>query len=135
MAPQTWRHIIASRKKPDLTPEQLQELVITTLDNDKAEDIVSIDLQGKTAIADFMVVCSGRSSRQIGALADKLAQKLSEHGYKSRTEGKSSGDWVLLDGGDFIVHIFRPEVRDFYQIEKIWNADFKTADHTLYLSA
>lgn len=109
--------------------------MITTLDDNKAEDIVCIDLEGKTSIADFMVVCSGRSSRQVAGLADKLSQTLSEHGYKSRIEGKGSADWVLLDGGDFIVHLFRPEVREFYQIEKIWGADFNTTDHTLYLSA
>jgi ribosome-associated protein len=113
----------------------LKELVVTTLDNDKAEDIVAIDLRGKTAIADTMVICSGRSSRQVSALAEKLTQKLHELKYECRMEGRETGDWVILDAGDIIIHIFRPEVRDFYKLEKMWGVDFNAAEHTLYLSA
>ncbi|WP_299818319.1 ribosome silencing factor [uncultured Jannaschia sp.] len=93
----------------------------TTLDAEKAEDIVQIDLRGKSAVADHMIVCSGRSTRQVTALAEKLSEKLKDRlGRSARTEGKTQGDWVLLDAGDVIVHIFRPEVRDFYQLEKMW---------------
>lgn len=101
--------------------EVLLERILTSLDEDKAEDIVQIDLAGKSAIADYMVVCSGRSARQVTALAEKLADRLKqEFGRLSRTEGKGSGDWVLVDTGDVIVHVFRPEVREFYQLEKMW---------------
>ena len=110
-------------------------MVVTTLDNDKAEDIVAIDLRGKTALADTMVICSGRSSRQVAALAERLSEKLHEYDYSCRVEGRDTGDWVVLDAGDIIVHIFRPEVRDFYKLEKMWDVDFNAAEHTLYLSA
>ncbi|WP_407929353.1 ribosome silencing factor [Jannaschia marina] len=80
-----------------------------------------MDLAGKSTVADHMVVCSGRSTRQVGALAEKLSEKLKASlGRTARAEGKSQGDWVLLDAGDVIVHIFRPEVREFYQLEKMW---------------
>ncbi|WP_417250346.1 ribosome silencing factor [Celeribacter sp.] len=106
---------------PTLTGSELLGVVKNTLDTEKAEDIVSIDLQGKSEIADFMVICSGRSTRQVSALADKLADLLKrEHGIATRVEGKDQGDWVLIDAGDVLVHIFRPEVRDFYQLEKMW---------------
>ncbi|QFT61500.1 Ribosomal silencing factor RsfS [Roseivivax sp. THAF30] len=92
-----------------------------TLDDMKAEDVVQIDLRGKSAMADYMVVCSGRSSRQIGAIAEKVADDLKQaYGILSKTEGKETGDWVLIDAGDVVVHVFRPEVREFYQIEKMW---------------
>lgn len=99
-------------------------LIQHRLDEDKAEDIVTIDLHGKTAMADYMVIASGRSTRQVSALTDKLMEALKEVTGKSpRVEGKNAGDWVLLDAGDVIVHIFRPEVREFYQIEKMWMTD------------
>ncbi|MCR9109727.1 ribosome silencing factor [Marivita sp. XM-24bin2] len=95
--------------------------ILSELDENKAEDIVQIDLRGKTSIGDYMVVCSGRSTRQVAALAEKLIETLkSEHGILSKVEGKETGDWVLIDTGDVIVHIFRPEVREFYQLEKMW---------------
>jgi len=95
--------------------------ILNSLDDDKAEDVVQIDLRGKTAIGDHMVICSGRSSRQVAAISEKLVDRLKhEHGVLTRTEGKDTGDWVLIDTGDVIVHVFRPEVRDFYQIEKMW---------------
>jgi ribosome-associated protein len=97
------------------------DFITKHLEGDKAEDIVTIDLSDKSEIADFMVVCSGRSSRQVGALAEKLSASLKiEHEVFSRIEGKTAGDWVLLDAGDILVHIFRPEVREFYQLEKMW---------------
>jgi len=82
---------------------------------------VKIDLNGKSSVADWMVVCSGRSSRQVAAISEKLADRLkSTLGRSARTEGKGQGDWVLVDAGDVIVHVFRPEVREFYQLEKMW---------------
>ncbi|WP_422181321.1 ribosome silencing factor [Aestuariivita sp.] len=105
----------------ETTSEELLAAIVTQLASDKAEDIVEIDLRGKTAIGDYMVICSGRSTRQVAALAEKLVEKLkSDFGRLSRVEGKDTGDWVLIDTGDVIVHIFRPEVREFYQLEKMW---------------
>lgn len=97
------------------------QLELTSLDDDKAEDVVTIDLRGRTAIADHMVIASGRSSRQVGAIAEKLAERVKQvTGRSPRIEGKDAGDWVLIDTDDVIVHVFRPEVRDFYQLEKMW---------------
>ncbi|MDZ4381283.1 MAG: ribosome silencing factor [Parvibaculum sp.] len=99
-------------------------LVLESLDDDKAEDVVSIDLTGKTPIADHMVVASGRSQRHVGAMADHLVRRLKEAGFgTSHVEGMKQGDWVLIDGGDVVVHVFRPEVREFYRLEKMWSAD------------
>ncbi len=107
--------------KPQLTSEELLSVILTSLNDDKAEEIVQIDLNGRSEIADYMVICSGRSTRQVSALADKLTDKLKQdHGRLAKVEGKSQGDWVLIDTGDVIVHIFRPEVREFYQLEKMW---------------
>ena len=110
------------KSTPDtVSSDQLLEQILTSLNADKAEDIVTIDLKGKSEMADFMVICSGRSTRQVTALAEKLADKLKqEAGVISKLEGKDQGDWVLIDAGDVIVHIFRPEVREFYQLEKMW---------------
>ncbi len=95
--------------------------ILKSLDDDKAEDVVQIDLRGKTAIGDYMVIASGRSSRQVSAISEKLVDRLKrEHGVPARTEGRETGDWVLIDTGDVIVHVFRPEVREFYQLEKMW---------------
>lgn len=96
-------------------------LVLKSVDDDKAEDIVEIDLRGRSDVADYMVICSGRSSRQVAAISEKLADRLKQDMRISvRMEGKETGDWVLIDAGDVIVHVFRPEVRDFYQLEKMW---------------
>lgn len=101
--------------------EMLLDRILTSLSDDKAEDIVQIDLRGKTSIGDYMVIASGRSSRQVSAIAEKLVQRLKQDfGRNARVEGKEAGDWVLIDTGDVIVHVFRPEVRDFYQLEKMW---------------
>ena len=95
--------------------------ILKSLDDDKAENIVQVDLRGKSAMGDYMVICSGRSARQVTAIAEKLADRLKqEYGILSKIEGKEAGDWVLIDTGDVIVHVFRPEVRDFYQLEKMW---------------
>ncbi len=103
--------------------EALLEMVVQSLTEDKAEDVVQIDLRGRTQIGDYMVVASGRSTRQVSALAEKLVERLKQDaGVLSKIEGKDTGDWVLIDAGDVIVHIFRPEVREFYQIEKMWMA-------------
>lgn len=108
----------ASKNIPSMS---MLDLVLNSLQEDKAEGIVTIELQGKAQIADYMVVASGRSTRQVSAISQKLADRLKEHmGVLSRIEGKGAGDWVLLDAGDIIVHIFRPEVREFYQLEKMW---------------
>ena len=105
----------------DVTSEELLARILASLNDDKAEDIVQIDLRGKSSIGDFMVVCSGRSSRQVAAISEKLVERLKQDcGRQSRVEGKETGDWVLIDTGDVIVHVFRPEVREFYQLEKMW---------------
>ena len=102
----------------------LLDLVLNSLQDDKAEDIVTIDLKGKSSIADHMVVASGRSTRQVAAITEKLHSRIKDTtGYISKIEGKGAGDWVLLDAGDVIVHVFRPEVREFYQLEKMWLTD------------
>lgn len=102
----------------------LLDLILTSLDEDKAEDLVTIDLSGKSSIADAMVVASGRSQRHVGALADHLVRKIKKAGFgRASVEGMPHCDWVLLDCGDVIVHLFRPEVREFYNLEKMWSAD------------
>jgi ribosome-associated protein len=102
----------------------LLDVVLEALDDAKAEEVVCIDLKGKTSIGDHMVVASGRSQRHVGAVADQLVRKLKEKGYgRARVEGLPNADWVLIDAGDVIVHIFRPEVRAFYNLEKMWSAD------------
>jgi ribosome-associated protein len=105
----------------DYGPDEVLALVLTSVDDDKAEDVVQIDLRGRSDVADYMVICSGRSSRQVAAISEKLADKLKQDlGILSKIEGKETGDWVLIDAGDVIVHVFRPEVREFYQLEKMW---------------
>ncbi len=103
---------------------ELLKVVLASLDESKAEDLVSIDLEGKSSLGDYMVIASGRSSRHVSSVAEKLVTKLKEAGFgHSRVEGLKSADWVLIDASDVIVHIFRPEVRDFYNLEKIWVHD------------
>ena len=104
---------------PQAAPRELLELVLATLDDGKAEDIVTIDLAGKTTIADYMVVASGRSARQVAALTEHLEAALSPRA-RIAIEGKAQGDWVLIDAGDVIVHLFRPEIRSYYNLEKMW---------------
>lgn len=102
----------------------IEDLILSRLDDDKAQDVVFIDLKGKSPVADGLIVASGRSQRHVGAMADHLLRALKDAGYgKCRVEGMPSADWVLIDAGDVIVHLFRPEVRSFYNIEKIWSVE------------
>lgn len=102
--------------------EQLVETILTSLDADKAQDILTIDLMGKTSIADRMIIASATSARAVSAMAEHLVIKLKELKVRPRTEGEKNGNWVLIDAGDVIVHLFRPEVRLFYNLERIWAA-------------
>lgn len=109
-----------------LTPEQrsreILSIILEELDDDKAEEIVTIDLNGKSDIADAMVIASGRSQRHVGAMADKILRRLKEAGLgRAKIEGQPACDWVLIDAEDVIVHIFRPEVRAFYNLERVWS--------------
>ena len=107
---------------PGGVPEELLALIEAKLDDDQAQDVVVIDLRDKSPIADYIVVASGRSQRHVGALSDHLARALKTQGYgKAHIEGMPQADWVLIDAGDVIVHLFRPEVRAFYRIEQIWS--------------
>ena len=99
------------------------DLVTASLADDKAEDILVIDLRGRTSIADHMIIATGRSARQVGAMAAHLTERLKDVGSRSTVEGMGTCDWVLIDGGDVIVHLFRPEVRAFYNLEKMWVPD------------
>ena len=104
-----------------LAGKDVLKLVTASLDDDKAQNLTVIDLHGKTDIADHMVIASGTSERQVGAMADHLQEKLKKRGMKSvHVEGMKQCDWVLIDAGDVIVHLFRPEVREFYGLEKLW---------------
>jgi ribosome-associated protein len=101
--------------------EALHRLVLSSLDDDQAVDTISIPLAGKSSIADHMVIASGRSTRQVASMAAKLAEKIKgELGRTTRIEGLPTADWVLIDAGDVIVHLFRPEVRSFYNLERMW---------------
>lgn len=107
----------------DIAPDAaaIRSIIVSSLDEDKAEDIVTIDLSGKCSFADSMVVCTGRSQRHVGALANKLQDKLKSFGVAPFSiEGTELCDWVLMDVGDVVVHIFRPEVRGYYNLEKMW---------------
>ena len=106
---------------PTAVAGSLHALVLDSLDDDQALDVVSIPLEGKSSIADFMVIASGRSTRQVAAIATKLAERLKAGGFGSpRIEGLPAADWVLIDAGDVVVHLFRPEVRSFYNLERMW---------------
>jgi len=104
-----------------MAPADAVAMVEKSLDDDKAENIVTIDLAGKTSVTDHMIIASGRSDRHVGALASHLTQKLKEVGVEIlATEGLSNCDWVLIDAGDMVIHLFRPDVRTFYNLEKMW---------------
>jgi ribosome-associated protein len=135
-APKTKKAPAKKPAKPVVkkTPE-LQDFILATLDSDKALNIVSIPLKGKTTIADYMLIATGTSSRHVSGMAQKLRDKLStERKIKARVEGLESGDWAIVDAGDVMVHLFREEVRDFYDLEKLWGADFSTVNYTRYQS-
>jgi ribosome-associated protein len=115
----------ASSPAPKSQPEStLLSRILSSLDDDKAEDIVTIDLSGRSALCDALVIASGRSARHVASTAEHLARRLKEAGYgAARVEGLPQGDWVLVDAGDVIVHVFRPEVRAYYDLEGMWSVD------------
>jgi ribosome-associated protein len=109
---------------PQISSSALLDQITVWLDEAKAEDIVSINLAGKSTIADSMMIATGRTDRHVGAIADQLQRHLKENGCKKiRVEGMQTCDWVLIDTGDVIIHLFRPEVREFYNLEKMWSGD------------
>jgi ribosome-associated protein len=110
---------LVSRHDSDALLTQVQ----AWLDEAKAEKVVTIDIRGKSSIGDYMLIASGRSDRHVGAIAEQLQRKLKDEGVGSRIEGQPQCDWVLIDIGDIIVHVFRPEVREFYNLEKMWSAE------------
>jgi len=112
----------ATNGRPQTDVEQLHKLVLTSLDDDQAVEVVSIPLEGKSNIADHMVIASGRSTRQVASMAAKLAERIKQQfGKNVRIEGLPAADWVLIDADDVIVHLFRPEVRSFYNLERMWS--------------
>ena len=112
------------------TQKPLIDLILDVLDDAKAEETVAVDITGKSSLADHMIVTSGRSQRHVGAVADQVITALRDNGHgKPRVEGLPHCDWVLVDAGDVILHIFRPEVREFYSLEKMWQADFAADQH------
>jgi len=118
----------AAAPRSDSEVERLHDLILSSLDDDQADEVVSIPLAGKSTIADYLVIATGRSTRHVASMANKLAQKIkSETGQLVRIEGLATADWVLIDAGDVIVHLFRAEVRSFYNLERMWgfgdNAD------------
>lgn len=114
----------AAEAQMSATPQAILDTILKSLDDGKAEDVITIDLSGKSTLADAMVIVSGRSQRQVAALAGQVVEKLKAMDAPTpKVEGLSSADWVLIDAGDVIVHIFRPEVREFYNLEKMWMAD------------
>ncbi len=111
----------AARPAPPVGQSPLHTLVLSSLDDDQAQDVVSIPLEGKSSIADYMVIASGRSTRQVAAMAQKLSERIKKAGQPpARIEGLPAADWVLIDAGDVVVHLFRPEVRSFYNLERMW---------------
>jgi ribosome-associated protein len=116
--------VVALSGDAPLPQRSLLDTILASLDDAKAEDVVDIDVAAKTPIADHMVVCTGRSTRHVGAIADHLVKDLKDAGFGAvAVEGQPACDWVLIDAGSIIVHVFRPEVREFYHLEKIWAPD------------
>ena len=113
----------ASSEAGKAESEALHALVMQSLDDDQAQDIISIPLDGKSNIADHMVIAEGRSTRQVASIAQKLAERIKQAGGSARVEGLANADWVLIDAGDVIIHLFRPEVRSFYNLERMWAVD------------
>jgi ribosome-associated protein len=100
------------------------ENIVHWLEDAKAEDVIAIDIRGKSSIGDYMVIASGRTDRHVGAIGDQVQQKIEEAGRRVRVEGRRQSDWVLIDAGNIIIHVFRPEVREFYNLEKMWGSDW-----------
>lgn len=120
--------LISKTRTRPLDTDALIASVVASLDGDKAEEIVQIDLRGRSSVADVIVVASGRSARQVGAMADHLIERLKDVGVRATTEGAGQGDWVLIDAGDIVVHLFRPEVRAFYDLEGMWAENAEAAE-------
>lgn len=117
-----------TEQRSPVNPEAMKTLIEESLEDHQAEDIVVIGLEGKSSIGDYMIIASGRSTRQVIALAENLITALKQKGVSGiRSEGIRQGDWVLIDAGDIIIHLFRPEVREFYNLEKMWEPDFTDA--------
>ena len=111
-----------TRVQPEMDSTSLHQLVLSQLDDDQAQEIVTIPLEGKSSIADHMVIASGRSTRQVASMAQKLAEEIKKAGFgPARVEGLPAADWVLIDAGDVVIHLFRPEVRTFYNLERMWS--------------
>ena len=110
------------KKAEKSVSEEILDIAVKSLDDGKAEDIVVMDLQGKTSIANYVIIASGTSQRHVAALAEQVQMKLKAAGYKTESEGEEKADWVLIDAFDVIIHIFKPEVREFYNLEKMWSA-------------
>jgi len=122
-------NLIETADSTALSPDGLLAEIQKILDDHLAEDMVVIDLEGKSSIGDYMVIASGRSSRQVATMAQFLSKHLKKIGINGiRPEGMGQGDWVLIDAGDVIVHLFRPEVREFYSLEKMWEADLSDVE-------
>ena len=122
---------IANPRRMSADPDALLAAVLASLEDDQAQDVVTIPLEGKSSIADHMIVASGRSTRQVAAIATKLAERLKQGGFGSpRMEGLPAADWVLIDAGDVVVHLFRPEVRSFYNLERMWAFEENAAPAT-----
>ncbi|MFT5439337.1 MAG: ribosome-associated protein [Alphaproteobacteria bacterium] len=122
-------NLIETADSTALSPDGLLAEIQKILDDHLAEDVIVIDLKGKSTIGDYMVIASGRSSRQVVTMAQFLSKHLKKTGINGiRPEGMGQGDWVLIDAGDVIVHLFRPEVREFYSLEKMWEADLTDAE-------
>ena len=118
-----WR-VTISKMQSHLDPDQILDMVTSSLDSDKAEDVLSIPLDGKSSVADYMVIASGTSSRQVAAMAEHLEFRLKQAGVEILgLEGMRQADWVLIDANDVIIHLFRPEVREFYGLERMWAND------------
>jgi len=128
------RRMKISTAKTQPSADQIRDLVLQSLDDDKGLDITSIPLQGKSSIADYMIIASGSSGRQIMAMSDHVEEKLKKMGAAILgREGKSQGDWIVIDAIDVVIHLFRPEVREFYGLERMWIAD--AADEVMTVGA
>jgi ribosome-associated protein len=120
------------RESVPTTSEAMLEKIYTILEDKKAQDIVTINLIGKTAIADYMIIATGQSGRQITAIAEHLAMTLKKMGQPVGIEGLAAAEWVLVDAGDVIIHLFRPEIRALYNLEKMWGVDYAATDTIVY---